>query len=267
MPAFIIEVKGNIVNKANCIQYAVDWVAGGLNLCDNQSDFDYDKDTRVVRSNLHLNETLRSVPYAIYVSQNDIFAELPDICACGDGMTGAFLYFNETIQSIKNVLNKPIGDISTHLFNGLYVEISSALELYLCDTLLSCMYYREEIFEKAKAEYQKFMSSQQARQKKKSKQVVINDLKVHNYYFNLVYHRLKDTATLYQNIIGIELPNYDHIEKYFRRRNNIVHRVSISNENRMEVTNATASIVKRYLTDVSIFVEEINNRINSFVRV
>ena len=266
MPAFIIEVKGDIVTKANCIQYAVDWASGGLISCNNQSDFDYDKDTRVVRSNLHLSETLRSVPYAIYVSKNGIFAESPDICACGDGMTGAFLYFNETIQSINNELNKPFEEISTHLCNGLYVEISSALELYLCDTLLSCMYYREEIFEKAKAEYRRFMNSQQEKQGKKAKRVIINDLNVHNYYFNLVYHRLKDTAPLYQNIIGIELPNYNHIEKYFRRRNNIVHRVAISNENRMEVTNATASIVKRYLTDVSVFVDEIYKRIDSFVR-
>ena len=148
---YIIRVEGNIIIRGGS-QHAVDWVCGGsaspctqeeiVSIVDKYSPKDFDRNTHLVKGNLVLTAKRHAVPYAIYVAKGDIIgdSQAGDYETWSDGYyLASFYYWEESIKSIVKKIacgNVP-SEVQSSLYNGLYVECFSSLELLLCDLLLS----------------------------------------------------------------------------------------------------------------------------------
>ena len=150
MDGFLIEVKGEIKTIDSTPQYAADWVCGSIGGDLSNCVFKYDDNNKIVVHDLALSKNIRAVPYATYFTTNGIEALKGDLSSFGPGCGGAYEYFKEYIDHIKHCLKTEIPlELLNCVYNGLYVEITSILELFLCDALLSCIYSNEQCYSNA----------------------------------------------------------------------------------------------------------------------
>lgn len=130
----------------------------------------------------------------------------------------------------------------------------------LSDLILCLIYRYDNVLEKALVYY---------REKKDKKDKHVTDVecknvkdieyKVHNYFFQgIVYHRFDLVEELYDSVLGITIPNTYKLRELIHKRNNIVHRNSLSNRDRMTVTKVSLDDVNNLINVVEKFVNELD---------
>ncbi|MBP5558977.1 MAG: hypothetical protein J6X71_04340 [Bacteroidales bacterium] len=246
MEPFFIKVLGEIKAEDDTPQYALDWVCGSIGGDIMSPVFVYNEKEHIVESDLILNSKVRSVPYAFYITDKGICGG--NIVA-GSGIGGAYAYFNESLSSITDRLSLKLDNrISETVFNALYVETFSTLELFLADTLLSLIFSNEECYNNAVTFYIK----ESGRTKEIKKEDLID--KVHTFFFkNIVYHSFSRVSRAFFLITGKKLPQAKELNILLHLRHNIVHRHSMDGFSRMRVTSATKESVEQLLQTVRAF--------------
>ena len=193
-----------------------------------------------MEGNLFLSEKRRYIPYATYVIHGD---ERFDERArtgeswIGDGVTASSLYWKESIERMKEKVLIEVPPLCRDTFyNGLFVECFSALELLLCNVVFSLIYSKQLFFDRA-VEYWN---------RKIDKPILTNDdleYYVHEFFATIVYHQFDVINALFKELFNFNLPDYTALGNHLHRRNNIVHRHSVSNLDWMTETNASAEDV------------------------
>ena len=187
-----------------------------------------------------MSEKRRYIPYATYVIHGD---ERFDERArtgeswIGDGVTASSLYWKESIERMKEKVLIEVPPLCRDTFyNGLFVECFSALELLLCNVVFSLIYSKQLFFDRA-VEYWN---------RKIDKPILTNDdleYYVHEFFATIVYHQFDVINALFKELFNFNLPDYTALGNHLHRRNNIVHRHSVSNLDWMTETNASAEDV------------------------
>ena len=264
-----IEVLGDIIIRDGH-HYAAEWVcfgAGGPksqrdieNLYDDYSPARFDPATHVINGNLELSNKRMAVPYAIYVARGDIILDTrakDAFDACGGSIYATFAYWNESLSSIRERLGISVSEaLQSTICNELYIECFSSLELLLCDLLLSMVYSDSKYYEKA-IEYWRLNDN-------KPRNNIDIEQRVHKSFSELVYHQFDKVERLFFTITKIELPSTNTLKNCLHKRNNIVHRRSFSNLDRMTITDATISDVEALVVTMESFSNELKRKLPSF---
>lgn len=258
MTHYIIKVTGAIL-ATSCVHYAQNWVCYGMGLgttCENKS-YEYNKDTHSVNSDLTLNETRRAVPYACYCAKKDIAVVGKGGISGAPGYLAALKYFKEHISKISTLLEFQIPDeIEQTVYHGLYTDAFSILELFLSDIILCMIYSNDTIYNKA-VQYYKVA-------KPCKNEVQELERKVHNFFFNeVVYHKFDKVKDIFTSLIGIKFPDTKDLRNLLHKRNNIVHRYSFSNIDRMTVVKITQEDVRNLIKVSNTFVNNLIDNINN----
>ena len=81
---------------------------------------------------------------------------------------------------------------------------------------------------------------------------------MHNFFFReVVYHRFDDIRKMFNTIAEIDLPDYMDLKRFLHKRNNIVHRFSYSNEDRMLLTIINSEDVSELIKYSNKFVSQL----------
>lgn len=248
MKGFLIEVKGEIVAYAGT-HYAQNWAALCFSSDVNDYSYSYDETTHTVNSDLILNESRRAVPYATYYTNKGISAKITGNINAYPGYGAALEYYKENIDKMSKLLKCNIPKyIEQTFFHGLFVDIFSILELFLSDFILCMIYYDESIYEKAILYY---------KTSKEAKNGVSEiEKKVHKFFFSgVVYHRFDIVKKMFMELMDIEFPDTSMLCRFFlHKRNNIVHRLSFSSIDRMEIITITKKTVEDLIKETNLFV-------------
>ena len=259
---YLISVEGNIIIRGGS-QHAVSWVCGGaappcaqndiVAIADTYKPEEYNRRTHTVKGNLVLTEKRHAVPYAVYVAKGDIVGDSQAVFFetwCDGEYLASFFYWEESAKSItfRNAYQDVPEIIQSSFYNGLYVECFSSMELLLCDLLLSYIYSSPARMKRA---FEYFTSID-------DKVGMIKDEKaieryVHWKLSTIVYHRFDDVDELFFGIMSIHLPTTTRLKRLLHRRNNIVHRRSLSRLDRMTQTDATAKDVSELIACMEEF--------------
>ena len=159
----------------------------------------------------------------------------------------------KSVSSITDRLSLKLDNrISETVYNALYVETFSALELFMADTLLSLIFSNEECYKNAVAFYIK----ESGRTKEIKKEELID--KVHTFFFkNIVYHSFSRVSRAFFQLTGKKLPQAKELNMLLHLRHNIVHRHSMDGFSRMRVTSATKESVEQLLQTIRVFAQSL----------
>lgn len=252
MRYYIINVEGEIVANEKK-HYAQNWTCGSIGEPVKDDIYEFDEKNSVVKGNLILNRNKRAVPYAIYCTAKGIVATNGGDVVVYPGYGAAWEYYKENIDKIVAALNIEVAeDISQPLYRGLFTEVFSALELFLSDFMLCLIYTNEEIFEKAKVFF--------CTKKDKNGQSIVRNIesKMHKFFFDeVVYHRFDEVKKMCKEILQIKIPDTEGLKQFLYKRNNIVHRYSFSNRDRMCVCTITRDDVLELIGESNVFVEKL----------
>lgn len=246
MKHYIITVEGEIIAK-NKQHYAQNWVCSDIGSPISDTTYHYEKSTHTVKGNLILDEDRRAVPYAIYYSKKGICATESGHIIAYPWPGAALEYYKEHVNKIKAMLCAEFPDILLDTFyRGLFIEVFSALELFLSDFILCAIYSEETIYNNSLNYY---------RLKKSIADETQIEKKMHNFFFNgVVYHAFDVVHKMFDSILKIEFPNTKDIERLLHKRNNIVHRFSFSNLDRMSISKITKDDIVELLNVVDVFI-------------
>lgn len=259
MAHYLIEVKGEIFSTGG-VQYAQNWAClnrSHYNPNDGSNVYLFDKDTHTVNSNLILSECLRAVPYATYFTEKGIAVPMEngDKFFCYPGFGAAVGYYKDNISKISSQLKCEIPkEIEQTFFHGLFTDIFSILELFLSDFILCMIYTNETIYDKAVLYYK---ASDKASKKAKNEVSEI-EKKVHNFFFNeIVYHKFDKVKDIYTQLLDIRFPDTEGLRNFLHKRNNIVHRFSFSNIDRMKIISITKDTIGDLIKEMNLFVDRL----------
>lgn len=260
MHGFIIEVKGTITATEQT-HYAQEWTAllDGEESISISNDFKTFNHERIIRSNLILNKNCYSIPYAVYYSKNNVLTKDNGDIAAAKGSLAALCYLKDNIKSLRAETMHIESNASRTYINGLYISAFSALELFLCDALLCEIFSNDKFLRNAITHTHK-----QIVHNISNKQLIY---KLKNYFTNsIVYHRFKEVDTLYYEITGVHIPNHDQLSLFLRKRNNMVHRFSLSNIDRMQVTLVNTNDLFALYNVIESYAIQLHNNLESIDR-
>lgn len=249
---YIIEVKGQIIANDK-IHYAQGWSCKNIaEPVSGEKYAEFDNKTRIVNGDLILNENRRAVPYAIYCTEKGIAAASSGDISCAKGHLPAWEYYEENIKEISSQLAFEIPDeIAQTFYRGLFIEVFSILELFLSDFILCIIYSNETAFGNAI----KYFKNNKNVVHKNSLEI---ERSMHNFFFQgVVYHRFEDVKEMLNAIAKMDIPDYIDLNRFLHKRNNVVHRFSYSNQDRMLLTIINSEVVSELIKASNKFVSQL----------
>ena len=258
---YLIKVEGEIIAKDKN-HIAQNWACKSIGQEPSMStNYIYEGSTHTVKSDLILDKHTRAVPYAIYYTEKGIKSEFNSNASITvyPGYGAALMYYNENLAEIQKLLDTNIDShIEESFYKGLFIDVFSILELFLSDVILCLIYHKDKVFDNA-LKYFKI--------KKKLNFQILNteiERKVHNYFFKeIVYHKFDIVNSMFKNILNVSIPDYKNLSKYLHKRNNIVHRYSLSNIDRMRVTIINKNDVQNLINSTNDFVNKLTINIQT----
>ena len=138
---------------------------------------------------------------------------------------GPLVEFQRSIEEVQTLLKNPIADgvAGQCLLRLLYVNVITALEAYLADFFISAITEHKELF-------RKFVETNPEFEKEKLPFSGIFkaweglDAKVKAYLVEIVWHHLGRIKPMYQDALGVEIPDAEELFKAVLVRHDIVHR-------------------------------------------
>lgn len=253
MGRYIIEVEGEIIAYSKK-HYAQKWACRNVGKPITDKNYQYDKNTHSVKGNLILDENRRAVPYAIYYTKKGICATENGDVVANPGCGASLAYFKENIAKIKTQLDAEIlQDVKESFYKGLLIDVFSSLELFLSDFILCVIYSDIKSYNRAIAYYK--LNNER---KKEEKNIAKIEKNMHKFFFDeVVYHAFDKVEIMFKNILNIEIPDTKDLRLWLHKRNNIVHRYSLSNIDRMSVCVVSKDDVERLLDVSNSFVEQL----------
>lgn len=258
MNQLIVKVNGNIIieTKGHVFHYDVA-CCGGDDITEVNK---YDKpgryidSTLIIDGDLVLDESTAVLPYASYVAMGDIAVS----ASCRPSIN-----VNSWRERNKDILTKADIEIpgvcKQHYYNGLFLSLCSSFELAIMDILLMKITSVQKYYYNA-VKYWLFKTDAKHNGNDYDKYFI----QIIKYYTNsVVYHRFVEIQQIYKDILDVDFPDIEIIEKAFRKRNNIVHRYSISNLDRITITNATYTDVISLEQEINKFLTSLEERISS----
>lgn len=255
---FLITVTGEIIAEDKN-HYAQNWACRSIGNSIDDYSYRYDSNNHTVRSNLILNKNIRAVPYAIYCTDKGIRAQSPGNIFCAPGAMAAELCYKDNISEIENLflISLP-SEVKVYFYNGLLTGVFSVLELFLSDVLLCLIFRNHEVYKRALA-YMKNHGKKNGINLNNTDQ----DLDIQKFFTrNIVYHKFDQTKTIFKEILQIQLPDSENLRSYLHKRNNITHRFSFSNIDRMQMMTIDLDILRKFISCCNGFVTKIMNEIN-----
>lgn len=252
---FLIAVEGEILAN-NKTHYAQNWVCRSIGNHIDDFSFLYDKNNHTVQSNLILNKSIRAVPYATYVTEKGIRAQLPGDISAAPGAMAAELCYKDNIIEIEELFNEAVpSEIEVYFYNGLLTGVFSVLELFLSDLLLCIIFTNKEVYERAYDYMIEHGNGANSLDK---------DIAIQNYFTNgIVYHKFDKVRSIFKRILQIKIPDTKNIKNlYLHKRNNITHRFAFSNTDRMQMTIIDQQILKEFIRCCNELVEGIMIEVN-----
>ena len=251
---FIIKVTGEVlVNDKK--HYAQGWSSRTVFKGIDDGTYRYDEQERTVRGNLILNKRVRAVPYAYYICDKDICVRSTGDIWCTRGACAAEFCYKDNISEIEEFLKTTIpADIKDFFYNGLLTGIFSVLELFLSDVLLCLIYTNSAVYNRAidflKDKNNKLDNCDQV-------------LEIQKYFTNkVVYHQFDTVDVIFKKILQIQLPDTKQLRGYLHKRNNISHRFSFSNIDRMKMSIINLNTLKDLILCCNEFVDNLMNEIH-----
>lgn len=212
-----------------------------------------------VEGDLILTDKMKAIPYALYYTEKGIVVYNNADSYIGGGYNTSFCYYNDSINYIHSILDKTIDSnaLSEIVYRSLFIDLWSILELLLCDLLLCMMYIYDDVHDLARKYYIRKITHG-------NKTEIKNLAKAEREYFfdKIVYHRFGEVGRMYKNILGVDMPNIADVASYIHTRHNIVHRHSLSNIDRMQVSTISRDDVNKFLNDIENFVKELKSRVD-----
>lgn len=255
---YLIKVEGEIkiVSGVHYIQEAACKTCGGE---PNNGEYSFNCEERIVYGDLILTNRRKAIPYAGYYTDKGICVYEGAQLYAASRYDAAFNYYRDNIVDIRSILNKNINseDIYEVICKSLFIDLWSALELFLCDLLLCMIYLYDDVHQSATDYY--------IRKKLHGKKFEIENIDEaeRKYFFEeIVYHKFDQVRQMYMQILDIELPEFKGIRCYIHKRHNIVHRHSLSNIDRMTVATVSRNDVEDFLSETEKFVKELKLRID-----
>lgn len=252
---YVIQVTGDIICKEGrqCVQNLIAGSHSSVNV-NEAGTFDYDPIAHSVDGNLVFDRYSRAVPYAMYRTERGIRVEIQNKGAdftCCHGFSSAFIYFKNNINQIHTLLSVQIPEVAQDVYYmGLYVDVFSILELFLCDYLLCGVFSNPEFYKNA-IQY----LDEEGIDYKKDPLSIENHIR--DVISKVVFHRFDVTNSIFKRILSQELPNTDQLKDLLHKRNNIVHRFAVNNVDWMVMSVASAEDVKHLVSVVTDFVDKI----------
>lgn len=268
---YIVEVKGNVIIEGGNQRSGETILLEGApisqslieKLPKDYSPLSFNRRRRVVEGNLFLSEKRRYIPYATYLIHGDeIFDERAETGESwiGDGVTASCLYWKESVERMKEKVLIEVPPLCRDTFyNGLFVECFSALELLLSNIVFSLIYSKQLFFDRAVQYWGR----------KSDKPIQTNDdleYCVHEFFATRVYHQFDVINALFKALFNFYLPDYAALDNHLHRRNNIVHRHSISNLDWMTEINASPEDVADLIKCSVQFGDELVSRAEKAVQ-
>ena len=252
MYGFIIEVTGNVLFEDG-IQIVQDIVCGG-SAHDNpifKCDYVYDPDVRLVEGDIIFDKKHRAIPYAAYLVHGHVASS-----SNSNKIPGVNNYFEESIYDIKKLLEKSVdADIRCVLYKQLYLDVFSAIELYLSEYVLMRIYTNDSCYQRA-TDYWKTKSKIKNCGTLSPSEI---ERRTNNFIFKMVYHQFDKIDDLYYNVLGVRLPDYSRLKNALYKRHDIIHRGSISGYDRMTVVEIRKEDVITLIEVVERFYKELND--------
>lgn len=245
---YLIKVDGNILAESgrHCAQ---NWI---VKCCHNAicgREYHFDEQTHSVKGDLILSNDRRAIPYATYYTEDGYVrakSGTADLVAYS-GYKAALFYYRESIDNISNTLRKACPEeFSDNIYKSLYIDVWATLELLLSDLILCLIYQNDRVLDKA-LDYCKV---------DKNQEMVEIENKVHKFFYvGMVYHRFDKVKKMYNDILGVVIPNTTDLKEFIHKRNNIVHRSSLSGKDRMDVTRVSLDDISNLISVVETFVK------------
>lgn len=253
MGHYCIEVEGEIIAYSKK-HFAQNWDCRSVGKPIVDKSYRYDKNTHSVKGNLILDENRRAVPYAIFYTNKGIRVTEDGDVVANPGYGASFDYFKENIAKIKAQLEVEIPrDIKDSFYKGLFTDVFSSLELFLSDFILCVIYSDIKSYNRAIAYYK--LNNER---KKEEKNIAKIEKNMHKFFFDeVVYHAFDKVESMFKNILNIEIPDTKDLRLWLHKRNNIVHRYSLSNIDRMSVCVVSKDDVESLLEVSNSFVEQL----------
>lgn len=252
---YIIEVSGDIVIK-DCVHYVLGCAchSEGTEVDKIKDKAQYNKIKHSYEGNLVFDQNRKAVPYAYYVAHKGIQVIPPaDMFMSGGGAGAAYNYFLDHIESIRQKTQITVDDsIKDSYYNSLFIECFSAFELFLSDYVLCMIFTTETCFDKAVSYFKRVTEA--------SKEYNEDELenKIRDYFTStFVFHKFDKIKELFESLDLTYPSNDNELRKLLYKRNNIVHRFSFSNIDRMKITNASLEDVLSILSEIDKFTSEI----------
>lgn len=265
---YLVEVKGNVIIKGGIQRCKETIIAEGKPLSqaqlemlsDEYSPMSFNRKRRVVEGDLTLSEDCRYIPFATYFIHGDEVLDTrakDGVSWVGDGTLASFEYWKESMKKMEELSSIEVPPAFARTFlNGLFVECFSAIELLLCNIAFSLIYSNQKYYDNAVLYWNK--KENHAIRSKEELEFLF-----HDFFATRVYHQFDAINTIFKSVFRFSLPNYQELKRLLHRRNNIVHRHSMSNLDWMTATNASAEDVKSLLLCANCFgqkLEEIVSR-------
>lgn len=257
MKHLIVQVNGNIIETCGH-SFHYDVACGGgddiIDINKYSKPGQFIDDRLIIDGDLVLDQSTAVLPYASYCATKDVV----DNSQCRSSVN-----INSWSERNKDIINKANIEIpeecKQHYYNGLFLSLCSSFELAVMDFLLMKITSVQKCYDNAVKYW--LLKTDAKHQDKDYDKYFIPIIK---YYTNsVVYHRFRETQQIYKDILDIDLPDFIKVEKAFKKRNNIVHRYSISNLDRITITNATQADIIDLEQEIGRFLTSLEGRINS----
>jgi len=248
---YIITVTGDIIirNGTHCCQ-GLSCYKHGKPLAEIKDTYILNNSTKITHrheGDIEFTSSRRMLPFASYDAEGGIqWDDHADVLCFSTPLN----YFEQTLVDIEMKLNIAVCDeLVGTVYNGLFLEIYSSVELLLHDYLLYAIFNISECYDRAIITFGINKNGNI-----EEKLIKILGAKV--------YHKFHETNNLYKGIIGIELPEHKRLEYYLHKRNNISHRRGISGLDLMSSTTPTKKDLVELIRIAKRFGEDLSYRVN-----
>jgi len=241
----IIFVNGNIIFKSGDHQVK-ELISHASNKWKTIAKVEYHVDFEITNKDI-------LKPYCIYCASKEITTYGNNISGLQSPKDVIQIY-REEINNLQRIRAQNLeSDLIDALNRQIYIGVIGTMELFLCD-FLYCMVLG------TKKHYKKYL--EKSNQTYTLSQITNSQWKTQKAVTDIIlgtnYHQIRIVKSIYENVLSIEFPKTDELEKLIKTRHNLVHRNGFPSKNSEYVKINENKLDKLFLV--------VNNLINFIIK-